>query len=109
MGTSRKMCQAAAPSSSQSLKMRVKLSRLFLVTVVLIWKGTPASLSRRMPLREAAKAPLRQRKASCVSASAASMEMDTRSTPASRIFFAEASSMRVPLGEKAQMWPRSWA
>ena len=36
MGTSRKMCQAAAPMRSQSSKIFLKLLRLLRVTVVLI-------------------------------------------------------------------------
>ena len=109
MGTSRKMCQAAAPSRSHSWKMSLKLCRLLRVTVVLIWKGTPASLRKPMPRREASNAPGTPRKSSWLAASAPSMEMDTRSTPASRIFSASSGVMSVPLGEKAQGRPLAWA
>ena len=109
MGTSRKMCQAAAPSRSHSWKMSLKLCRLLRVTVVLIMEGHPGLL-------EEADAP--QGGVECAGHAAevvmaggiGPVDGDGHpSTPASRIFSASSGVMSVPLGEKAQGRPLAWA
>ena len=94
---------------SHRLKMSLKLCRLLRVTVVLIWKGIPACLRYSMPRMEASKAPGTPRNSSWLAASAPSMEMEQRLTPASLILRASSGVIRVPLGEKAQVSPLLWA